>query len=270
MPITENVTTTRSVLSAVGPNGEGKCKFGCRYCFAAEAEYIPNSSVRSPETIQILRERKSDYEVVMLSCDTELFQNPKLALDTLKEVSSLGKDVTFSTKMILGPRLLDEICKVQESLVRHGNILSVSISIPMFDKSKEIEIGVPSPERRISFLKTLKDLGLGPFVGVRPLLPPNLVTNEEIGRIVDKTIENSYGYIIGPYWFKTDKFSLLDDKSLPVFQRKVQWMEDDQPWYVYEDKEREQKIADVIKNRDGILYERSSEALIAIKKAILT
>jgi|GEM_PF-1172348 len=265
MPITERVDTPRTILSAVGPSGEGVCKFKCKYCFAAEPSYNPNSSTLSTDTIQVLRERVNDYDVLMLSCDTELFQNPHVALNTLNELVTLGKDITFSTKMILGPVILSRLSEIQKQLVNQGKILSISVSIPMIDKSKEIEIGVPSPTRRMDFLRTLKESGFYPYVGIRPVLPPSLVTNEEIGRIVEGTAENSFGYIIGPYWFKEDKFQLLGDKSLPIFQRKVQWMEDDSLWYIYEDKPREQEIAEIISQKGGTLYERSSEALVTIK-----
>jgi DNA repair photolyase len=201
----------------------------------------------------------------MLSCDTEFFQNPRAALSTLDELVPLGKDITFSTKMILGSKILSRLSKIQEKLMNQGRILSVSVSIPMIDKSGEVEIGVPTPVRRMAFLKTLKESGLFPYVGIRPILPPSLVTNEEIGRIVDGTVENAFGYIIGPYWFKEDKFRLLDNRSLPIFQRKVQWLDDDSSWYIYEDKERERQIAEIISQRGGVLYERSSEAVVAIR-----
>jgi len=267
MPITERVDTPRTILSAIGPGGKGACKFKCQYCFAAETSYIPNLSILSENTIQVLRERENDYDILMISCDTELFQNPHTALNTLNKLVPLGKDITFSTKMILGPAILNLLSEIQEQLVSQGKILSISVSIPMIDKSQKIEIGVPSPTRRMDFLRTLKESGFYPYVGIRPILPPTLVTNEEIGRIVERTVENSFGYIIGPYWFKVDKFHLLGDKSLPIFRRKVQWMEDDSLWYVYEDKSREQEIAEVISQKGGILYKRSSEAVVAIKNA---
>lgn len=270
MPITERVNTPRIILSAVGPDGKGVCKFKCQYCFAAESSYTPNLSIFSPDTIRVLKERVNDYEVLMLSCDTELFQKPLAALSLLDELVLLGKDITFSTKMILGSRILSQLSRIQERLMNQGKILSVSVSIPMIDKSGEIEIGVPAPARRMAFLKTLKESGLFPYVGIRPILPPSLVTKQEIARIVDGTVENAFGYIIGPYWFKEDKFRLLDCKNLPIFQRKVQWMEDDSLWYVYEDKERERQIAEIISQKGGILYERSSEALVAIKNRHFT
>lgn len=265
MPITERVDTPRTVLSAVGPNNEGVCKFKCAYCFAAEPSYVPNSSTLSTDIIQVLKERINDYDVLMLSCDTELFQNPHMALKTLEDLVPLGKDITFSTKMILGSSVLNRLSEIQAQLERLNKILSISVSIPMIDKSEEIEVGVPSPVRRMAFLKTLKDFGFYPYVGIRPILPPSLVSDEEIGRIVEGSIENSYGYIIGPYWFKEDKFQLLGNEKLPIFQRKVQWMEDDSLWYIYEDKEREQQIAQIILRKGGTFYERSSEALVAIK-----
>lgn len=269
MPITERVKTPRAILSAVGQNGQGVCKFKCQYCFAAEPSYIPNLSTRSADTIQVLKEKVSDYDVLMLSCDTELFQDPQAALATLGELVPLGKDITFSTKMILGPSILGKLSEIQTQLTRLGKVLSISVSIPMIDKSKEIEIGVPSLARRMAFLRTLKDGGFYPYVGIRPILPPSLVSNEEIGRIVEGSVQNSFGYIIGPYWFKEDKFGFVGDKNLPIFQRKAQWMEDDLLWYVYEDKEREQQIAEIIAQKGGVLYERSSEALVEIKKKYL-
>lgn len=268
MAYSESLLPQRTLLSAIGENGEGACKFKCKYCYASEPSYCPTFSVYSPATVETLENNADRYDTLVPSCDTEFFQNPQAAIHALRNLVPLGKDITFPTKMLLGKWVISHLQDIQRELMGKGNILSVMVSIPMLDRSGEIEIGTPSPARRAAQVKTLSEAGLFPYVALRPLLPPKYVSNDEIGRIVDMTVDNSEGYITGPYWFKTDTLGLLQDPLLPIKRRIVDWMDDPEEWYLYMDREREQSIVDLIKSRGGQHFRKTPELMKRIKSKL--
>jgi DNA repair photolyase len=203
----------------------------------------------------------------MIAADTELFHNPDAALLTLNKLADTGKSLTFSTKMNLTSGIVARLQELQEHLRSRSNILSVMVSIPLFTNSASLERLVAPVAARIDLVKRLRDSGLLPFVGIRPILPPTLLPDEDIERIVSATVAHAYGYIMGPYWFVEDRFGLLNS-GLPIFRRAVSWMPGNPEWFVYEDKGRERNFAKVILAAGGVLYERSSEAVRGIKQRL--
>jgi len=265
MSFSENLLPQRTLLSAVGENGEGACKFKCQYCYAAEPSYKPNFSVYSPATVETLDQNAQRYDTLVPSCDTEFFQNPQAAIQALRNLIPLRKDITFPTKMLLGKWAIGQLQELQSDLLVNGNVLSVMVSIPMLDRSAEIEVGTPSPERRAAQVQTLSEAGLFPYVAFRPLLPPSFVSNDELGRVIDMTVAHSEGYTTGPYWFKSDTLGLLQDSALPISRKVVDWMDDPEEWYVYLDREREKSVEELIEARGGQHFRKTPELLKKIK-----
>jgi DNA repair photolyase len=255
----------RHVQSGVARDGTGTCKFRCAYCFASDPAYRPGESVHAPDFQA--RVESDGTDVLMLAADTELFHNPQAALRTLEILVTAGKDLTFSTKMHLPSSIIERLVAVQEKLRARGNILAVMVSIPLVTNSAALEQLVAPVEARLQLVSTLRQAGLLPFVGIRPLLPPPLLPDDDVPHIVDRTVETSLGYIMGPYWFEEDRFGLLH-RDLPIVRRPVPWMAGTPDWYVYEDKAREQRFAEVIVAAGGVLYERSSEAVRGIKRRL--
>lgn len=255
----------RHVQSAIDPDGAGTCKFRCAYCFASDPAYRPGESVHAPDFQA--RVESDGTDVLMLAADTELFHNPHSALQTLETLTTAGKDLTFSTKMHLPPSIIERLVAIAEKLRARGNILAVMVSIPLITNSAALEGLVASVESRMQLVTTLRKAGLLPFVGIRPLLPPPFLPDDDVPYIVRATVEASLGYIIGPYWFQEDRFGLLE-RDLPIMRRPVPWMPGMPEWYVYEDKRREQRFAEVIGAAGGVLYERSSEAVRGIKRLL--
>lgn len=257
-----NVGRNRYVQSGIH-DGAGTCRFECLYCFASDPAYAPGESIHSPAFHASLSD--ADADVVMMAADTELFHSPEAALATLDELAAAGKDLTFSTKMNLSRGTINRLTDLQRRLSAQGNILAVMVSIPLFSRSAEMERRVAPVSTRIQLVRRLNEAGLLPFVGIRPILPPSVLTDDDVIHIVTSTVANSHGYIIGPYWFYEDRFQLIDS-GLPVFRRRVEWMPSHPEWYVYEDKSRERWIADIISSVGGTLHERSSEAVREIKR----
>lgn len=243
------------------------CKFGCLYCFASDPAYFAALNVSEPAD-ESTHDSKTP-EVIMLSGDTELFVAPDTGLTQLKEALRHGCHVTFSTKTVLPDAILRHLKQAQDVLREQNKILSVMVSIPTLQDDGFLEPRVPRPKTRIQFLQTLREAGLHPYVGIRPILPPGLVCDDDLCRIVDACGPFAHGFITGPYWFFSDTFHLLGRDDLTIERRRVHWLPGNPEWFVYEDLERERTLIDYISTSGYRHYRRSSEAVREIAAEVM-
>ncbi|MCI1748704.1 MAG: hypothetical protein LKI24_11840 [Acidipropionibacterium sp.] len=246
-----------------GSDQQHRCKFQCQYCFAADPDYLGTAASRDDYEAEL---NSPELDVVMLSNDTELFLNRSEAMQAVQTAVAAGKSLTFATKMILSDDLLLKLQEFQHELAKARQVLCVMVSLPCLDSAETLEPNAPSPHARVAHLKRLRNAGLLPFVGIRPILPGYLVSDEEIEAIIQLTVEDALGYIIGPYWFRTDIFGVMNHPECPVTDKTVEWMKGNPTWHVYEDKAREARVSDMIRRLGGTIYERSSEAVRAIRR----
>lgn len=252
----------RAVLGGIGSVSERACKFGCTYCFAADPTYVPQRSAH--DVLNAAGALPTSAEVLMLGSDTELFQDDRAAQATLVRAARSERDVTIATKTNLSPATIRFLEGLREEMATRGNVLSVMVSLPVLRRYRELEPRVPSPQVRFRLVRRLQAAGLNPFVGIRPLLPPQLVSDQEVLEVIEATREATQGYIFGPYWFASDTFGLLGT-DLPLTRRAAHWYEDGTEWWVYEDLAREERLKQAARAMGAIVWERSSEAVRAIR-----
>ncbi|TDV36825.1 radical SAM protein [Actinophytocola oryzae] len=242
--------------------GGGACRFDCVYCFASDPTYQPGPSLYEEDFGVDAR-----GGVIQLSYDTELFHNPGPALRALSTLSTRGSDITFATKMNLPESILTRLRELGEDMRTRGNVLSVMVSMPLWSSSERLEHAVAPVHLRVALVGRLRAAGLHPFVGIRPILPEPFLTDSDIGRIIDATVADSHGYILGPYWFRTDRLGLAElDVSLR--RAPVPWLDDRPEWWLYEDKAREDAIRERITAAGGRCYARSADVVTAIRKSL--
>lgn len=254
-------------------DGRGACKFACRYCFAADPDYRPGQGHEEPAsddilgpgepTAQVPDEPSAD--VLMVAVDTELFHSPGRVLLELRRMADQGRNLTFATKMNLSDRTLDRLVDIQHRLAERRRVLSVMVSIPLWARSPEIEQRVPPVQVRVTLVRRLADRGLFPFVGIRPLLPPPLLSDSDVDRIVSATVDHAEGYITGPYWFTRDVFGLAAS-GLVIVRRPVPWMPGEPVWSVYEDVDRDRRFQGRIRELGGRHFERSADVVRAVQR----
>lgn len=179
------------------------CPFECRYCFTEDLNSVQEKGVvyLSEKQHELLANLPEEIKTIMLGCDTEFFQNKDEAIDILKKLSGLGKDISIITKLSLSDNIVNELKAISNKLNNNNNRMVFSISIPCFDSSHKWEPKVPKVEKRIDTLKKISDTSIDSMVAIRPLIPN--IQKSEIDNIIDLTSSYVFGYYSGPLYIKS-------------------------------------------------------------------
>src|SRR3989338_10331322 len=195
------------------------CPLDCTYCFVNDmtTNQQKNIAYLTEKQIELLKNLPEEISLIMLGCDTEFFQNKKEAIEILKKLSVLGKDISVITKIPLSEEYVNSLLEIHNKVKGNGNIFSFSTSITCISEPilAKYEPGVPSPEKRIETLSSVYAKGIPTTVAIRPLLPD--VSDEEIRDIVNKTKDYCFGYYSGPLYLKEERIKLL----LPGYESKI-------------------------------------------------
>lgn len=240
------------------------CPLECRYCFVDDLS-SPGQQKRvaylSSEQIDLIGNLPDEIRLIMLGCDTEFFQSRTEALDVLKKLASLKKDISVITKLVLSEKYLDDLSSLSRGLKHQGNSFSFSVSIPCYESSRIWEPKVSAPERRIRMLKNAFDRGLNTLVAIRPLLPT--VSDDELTRLVERTKDSTKGYYSGPLYLKQLDPSLIPDDilgTLSVEQLQPHWMPEGNLFYKVERLGQMDLLRQVIQKNGAIMFDGAAEA----------
>lgn len=179
------------------------CPLDCKYCFANEiikGHENEKGVYLSEEQFDLLEQLPPEITTVMLGCDTEFLLDKDQALDVLRRLSALNKDISVITKLPLTEAYVQELAAVASTLKEHGNFLTFSVSIACSGSKDKWEPRVPNVESRIETLRKISGAGIDTMVAIRPLIPN--VTKEELDEIVDRTKDYVCGYYSGPMYLK--------------------------------------------------------------------
>ncbi len=169
------------------------CEFNCVYCYIHGSKYGERIGTRfavKENALTVLsrqlknRARRGEYGIIAISSSTEPYmpveKELKLTRGILKTVLRYRFPVEIITKSSLVLRdldVLEEIDKVAilpedlQGKLRHGAIISFSLSTLDEEIARIFEPGAPSPVERLRVMKKCKDNNF--FVGLNfiPVLP---------------------------------------------------------------------------------------------------
>lgn len=190
------------------------CPLDCKYCFSEDLTNVQRGSTvyLSEEQFKLLQNLPENTKTIMLGCDTEFLQNKNEALDILKRLSVLGKDISVITKLILDDNFVESLRIISNEMKNNNNIIVFSTSIPCFDSSSKWEPKVPKVEKRIDTLRRIYNTGISSMVAVRPLIPN--IEKSEIDKIIELTNPYVFGYYSGPLYMKDFDEELLQRNEL--------------------------------------------------------
>jgi len=189
------------------------CSFNCVYCYIRGSRYGENmtkslsAKVNAVELLEkqlFRRARKKEYGIIMMSSSTEPYMHVERKLELtrrlLKTILRYRFPVEIVTKSKLVLRDLDVLREIDKKAIlpedlkqtlKHGAIISFSVSTLDVGLAKVLEPGAPSPIERLEAMRKCKDEGF--FVGVCfiPVLPYLSDSEEQIEEVV--RISKEYG-----------------------------------------------------------------------------
>lgn len=154
--------------------GAFECPFRCQYCFAEFACYrsLPNLI----SEVQNIRLGDENYSLVYPSCDSEVSTNDKYLttlLEFAKENSNKHRYVIFdfSTKRSFSEREIERLSSFDKELRSINCFLKMSVSVSTKNNIPTIETGTSSYEERVSFARSLTEIGINFSLTIKPILP---------------------------------------------------------------------------------------------------
>jgi DNA repair photolyase len=169
------------------------CSFNCIYCYIRGSKYEENMTktlsvkVNAPELLekQLLRKaKKGEYGIIDPSSSTEPYmpieEKLKLTRKLLEIILKYKFPVEVATKSKLVLRDLDLLKEIDKNAIlpvdlkpklKHGAIISFSISTLDEKLAKILEPGVPKPIERLETMKRCKEEGFFTGVCFIPVLP---------------------------------------------------------------------------------------------------
>jgi DNA repair photolyase len=194
------------------------CSFNCIYCYIRGSKYGENmaktlsAKVNSPELLgkQLSRRaRKGEYGIIALSSSTEPYmpieEKLKLTRKLLEIILKYKFPVHVLTKSKLVLRDLDLLKEIDKNAIlpsdlkpklKHGAIISFSISTLDEKLAKILEPGASGPKERLETMKKCREEGFLTGVCYIPTLPFISDTEEQLDEMIKTAKDYGADYIL--------------------------------------------------------------------------
>jgi len=188
------------------------CLFNCVYCYIRGSKYGENMAetlsvkTNAPELLEkqlSRRAKKGEYGIIALSSSTEPYmpaeEKLKLTRKLLEIILKYRFPVEIGTKSKLVLRDLDLLKEIDKNAIlsedlkpklKHGTIISFSISTLDKELAKILEPGAPEPIDRLETMKKCKEEGFFTGICFIPVLPFLSDSEEQL----EKTIKTAKEY----------------------------------------------------------------------------
>lgn len=193
------------------------CSFNCTYCYIRGSKYGENMAktlsvkINAPELLEkqlSRRARKGEHGIIALSSSTEPYmpieEKQKLTRKLLEIILKYKFPVEVATKSKLVLRDMDLLKEIDKNAIlpsdlkpklKHGTIISLSISTLDEKLAKILESGAPKPIERLETVKRCKEEGFFAGVCFIPVLPFLSDSEEEIEETIRTVKEYGADFI---------------------------------------------------------------------------
>ena len=263
------------------------CSFNCIYCYIRGSKYGENLAERlsvkinAPELLEkqlARRAKKWEYGIIALSSSTEPYmpieENLKLTRKLLEIILKYRFPVEVATKSKLVLRDLDVLKEIDKNAIlppdlkpklKHGVIISFSISTLDKRVARILEPGAPTPLERLDTMKKCKEAGFFTGVCLIPVLPFISDSEEQLEETIKTAKEYGADFIFvggltlfgkGPADSKTLYYKFLEKYYPELVTRykslyRIFWAPSRE--YQKELEERAKKLCDKYGIRKGII-----------------
>ncbi len=244
------------------------CPLDCTYCFVDEmnTNQKKKAAYLTEKQFELLGHLPEEVQLIMLGCDTELFQQRDNALQVLEKLASSNKDLSVITKLHLNKDFIKRIGDIDKQMRSRGNVLAFSVSIPCFVSFNRWEPKAPSPEKRIETLRYAFEENLMTMVAIRPLIPT--VTDSELQHIVEQTKDIASGYYSGPLYLKNYESGLLAPSEiigLNIEKIQPHWMLEGNEFYRIERPGQMEYLKQLLAKEGKPLFEGAADGIERLK-----
>ncbi|MDR1410129.1 MAG: radical SAM protein [Oscillospiraceae bacterium] len=245
------------------------CPLDCKYCFANEiirGHENEDGIYLSEEQFGLLEQLPADIKTVMLGCDTEFLQDKTQALQILKRLTAISKDISVITKLPLDDKFIAELAEIDNTLRRNGNFLTFSVSLACTKSKDKWELRTPSVASRVETLRKVCEAGIDSMVAIRPLIPN--IEPCELDEIIDATKDYVVGYYSGPMYLKELSDDTINAEELASLGcvvneeiEEVHWMPEGNKFLKIESPKLMAYLQNKIEQSGKILFEGAADGM---------
>lgn len=159
--------------------------------------YVPLSR---NDIIQWLSERRSQFDIVYVSGDTDSFAPPRSndGIALLQDLLSLHVDIMFTTRTVFDETQLTAIETIASTLASEGHYLFGCVSVVQLTMPHLEPPPIPPSADRLKQICTFKERGLVSVLAARPFLP-NVPPAETVQLI--KSVRECVDIVLGEVWY---------------------------------------------------------------------
>ena len=174
----------------------GKCPFNCLHCYTFSKDFKMISFNDIDAIVKSIKH--DDFNIVYVSGFIENFIIPQKGIDLLLEIyRNYRCDILFTTRNVFEEESIARLSLLNKEMNREGHKLYGCVSISAYESYKRLETAplIPSPQKRIGFIKQLFNENIITFLTLRPVFPSYFIPTEEYIRLI-KECEKQYHAII--------------------------------------------------------------------------
>lgn len=160
-------------MISLGPISDNRyCPYQCRFCYV-QGPFPKYASASSDEIVRWLHERRSQYDIVYISGDTDSFAPPRTdeGLDLIEALLRLEVDVLFTTRHVFTNTELERLHCITTRYRTRGLLLIGCISISQLHHPELEPPPIKSPYARAELLHQLQTRGIVTALTIRPFIP---------------------------------------------------------------------------------------------------
>lgn len=161
------------------------CPFQCKHCYTLDIKREKKNRYLCNIVDDISSE---DFDVVYISQRRDNFSEPDLGIELCKRIFEKYKcNIFIITRNVFSEEQISSLCKLRDkmNLINKELFFAVSLFATKSYSISENPNKVPSPEKRIQFLKRLSGLGIKTITLIRPVFPDKMVNVNELYEIID-------------------------------------------------------------------------------------
>ena len=164
----------------------GNCAFNCNHCYTFSSDYEHSALTTIQDIVDSLASK--DFDIVYVSGHRENFIVPDEGLDLCESIfKTYNTDLLVTTRNVFTRDQLERLNKLNKEMKANGKDMYFCVSLPCTSSYKLLEpCGlIPSPTKRMDFLKSIYDIGIYTLLTIRPLCPNEFIPIDEALEIID-------------------------------------------------------------------------------------
>lgn len=165
----------------------GICPYGCLHCYTFSDDFINRGKATTEDIINDLKNK--EFNIVYISGFRENFTNPLLGIALIEAIySHFHCDILLTTRAVFDASETQRLFEINNRMRQDNKRLYFCESIPAYQSYQLLEPNpnIPSPQRRLEFIKQLYIGGISTILTIRPLCPDKFIPISESVRIINE------------------------------------------------------------------------------------